>query len=170
MNNQSTPEKSIIIIGAGVAGLAAGCYARMNGYRATIFELHELPGGLCTAWERRGYIFDGCIHYLFGSGESQPFYDMWMELGAIQNRPMVDHTEYQRITDGRDTLTVHTDPDLLQRHMLSLSPEDASLIRSFVGGAGRQFAIIGGFGQKCGSIDLCQDSNFLYSFCAVSVL
>jgi phytoene dehydrogenase-like protein len=134
MNNRSTPEKSIIIIGAGVAGLAAGCYARMNGYRATIFELHELPGGLCTAWERRGYIFDGCIHYLFGSGEGQPFYDMWTELGAVQDRPMVDHTEYQRITDGRDTLTVYTDPDLLQRHMLDLAPEDASLIRSFING------------------------------------
>ena len=45
-------EKSILIIGGGIAGLAAGCYARMNGYRAKIFEMHSLPGGLCTAWER----------------------------------------------------------------------------------------------------------------------
>lgn len=66
-------DKHILIIGAGIAGLAAGCYARMNGYCATIFELHDLPGGLCTAWERKGYVFDGCIHYLFGSGEGQPF-------------------------------------------------------------------------------------------------
>ena len=43
------PEKSVISIGAGIAGLAAGCYARMNGYRATVFELHDLPGGLCAA-------------------------------------------------------------------------------------------------------------------------
>ena len=44
--------RSVIIIGAGIAGLAAGCYAQMNGYRSQIFELHDLPGGLCTAWER----------------------------------------------------------------------------------------------------------------------
>jgi phytoene dehydrogenase-like protein len=31
-------EKSIIIIGAGIGGLAAGCYAQMNGYRSQIFE------------------------------------------------------------------------------------------------------------------------------------
>ena len=37
-------DKSVIIIGAGIAGLAAGCYARMNGYRTRIFELHDLPG------------------------------------------------------------------------------------------------------------------------------
>jgi len=26
-------QKSIIIIGAGIAGLSAGCYGQMNGYR-----------------------------------------------------------------------------------------------------------------------------------------
>jgi phytoene dehydrogenase-like protein len=127
-------EKSIIIIGAGIAGLSAGCYARMNGYRVKIFELHDLPGGLCTAWERRGYIFDGCIHYLFGSGEGQPFHEMWQELGAVQDRPMINHDEYQRITDGQNTLTVYADPDRLQRHMLELAPEDAALTQSFCDG------------------------------------
>jgi thioredoxin reductase len=29
-----------IVIGAGIAGLAAGCYAQMNGYRSQIFEMH----------------------------------------------------------------------------------------------------------------------------------
>ena len=57
---------TIIIIGAGIAGLAAGCYAQMNGYKTQIFEMHDRPGGLCTAWQRQGFVFDGCIHYLFG--------------------------------------------------------------------------------------------------------
>ena len=127
-------EKSIIIVGAGIAGLSAGCYARMSGYKAKIFELHDLPGGLCTAWERRGYVFDGCIHYLFGSGEGQPFHEMWQELGAVRDRRMINHDEYQRITDGQNTLTVYADPDRLQRHMLELAPEDAALIRSFCDG------------------------------------
>ena len=38
-------EKTVIIIGGGIAGLAAGCYGQMNGYRTQIFELHDLPGG-----------------------------------------------------------------------------------------------------------------------------
>ena len=41
-------QKSIIIIGAGIAGLAAGCYGQMNGYRTQIFELHDTPG--CLRW------------------------------------------------------------------------------------------------------------------------
>ena len=127
-------EKSIIIIGAGIAGLSAGCYARMNGFKTTIFELHDLPGGLCTAWERKDYVFDGCIHYLFGSGDGQPFNAMWRELGAVQDRTMINHAEYQRITDGEKTLIVYVDPDRLKEHMCELSPTDAPLIRSFCKG------------------------------------
>lgn len=129
------PEKKTInIIGAGVAGLSAGCYAQMNGYRSQIFELHDLPGGLCTAWERKGYIFDGCIHYLFGSGDEQPFNRMWQELGAVQGRSFVNHKEYQRITDGEKILVVYVDPDRLQEHMTSLSPADENLIRALCDG------------------------------------
>lgn len=39
--------KKIVIIGAGIAGLSAGCYARMNGYDAEIYESHSLPGDYC---------------------------------------------------------------------------------------------------------------------------
>jgi phytoene dehydrogenase-like protein len=45
--------KSVIIIGAGMGGLSSGCYGQMNGYSTKIFEMHDKPGGLCTAWHRR---------------------------------------------------------------------------------------------------------------------
>jgi phytoene dehydrogenase-like protein len=131
--------KSVIIIGAGIAGLAAGCYAQMNGYRSQIFELHDLPGGLCTAWDRKGYTFDGCIHYLFGSAPAQPFNQVWQELGAIQDRPMINHEEFMRVVDssGR-TLIVYCDPDRLETHMKELSPADEDLIEDLAEGV-RQF-------------------------------
>lgn len=110
----------------------------MNGYRTKIFELHDLPGGLCTAWERKHYIFDGCIHYLFGSGEGQPFNQMWRELGAVQGRQMINHAEYQRITDGKQTLIVYADPDRLEAHMREISPADSGPIRALCNGV-RQF-------------------------------
>lgn len=130
--------KSIIIIGGGVAGLAAGCYAQMNGYRSHVFELHTLPGGLCTAWQRKDYMFDGCIHYLFGSGPGQPFNRLWQELGAVQGRTMINHDEYMRVQDstGR-VLIVYTDPDRLEQHMKQLSPQDSRLIEQLADGVRR---------------------------------
>jgi phytoene dehydrogenase-like protein len=121
-------EKSIIIIGAGLAGLSAGCYAQMNGYKTQIFEMHDIPGGLCTSWKRKGYIFDGCIHSMMGSrsGIYNRFYE---ELGVVQGRPMVDHEELLRVEgSGGKVWTVYTDLDRLEQHMKELSPADAGII------------------------------------------
>jgi phytoene dehydrogenase-like protein len=124
-------EKKIIIVGAGIAGLSAGLYARMNGYKTTIFEMHDIPGGLCTAWTRKGYTFDISMHMLVGS-KSGPFHQMWQELGAIQGRQFVYHNEYSRIESGSKTLSIGADQQWLEQQMISLSPADAKLTKEFI--------------------------------------
>jgi phytoene dehydrogenase-like protein len=125
----------IIIIGAGIAGLSAGCYAQMNGYRSQIFEMHHQPGGLCTAWQRQGFIFDGCIHYLFGSGQGQPFYHLWEELGVVPQQQFFHHDELLRVSEPNGkTLIVYSNPDQLEQHLTELSPLDRQLISDFCAG------------------------------------
>jgi phytoene dehydrogenase-like protein len=135
--------KSIIVIGAGIAGLSAGCYGQMNGYKTQIFELHDKPGGLCTSWKRKGYTFDGCIHWLVGSKAGSSFNRIWQELGAVQGRRMVDHEEFLRV-EGRDgrVFILYTNVDRLERHMKELAPADAGLIDEFCG-AVRRFTRFG---------------------------
>ena len=60
-------RRRVIIIGAGISGLSSGCYMQMNGYNTEIFELHNLPGGLCTSWKRKDFTIGGCIDWLVGS-------------------------------------------------------------------------------------------------------
>ena len=130
-------EKSIIIIGAGIAGLSAGCYGQMNGYRTQIFEMDRArPGGLCTTWKRKGYKIDGCIHWLTGSSPGNPFYRMWQEVGAVQGRTMINHDELTRIEgkDGR-VFIVYTDLNRLAQHMKELAPEDTDVIEEFINAA-----------------------------------
>jgi len=55
-------QKSILIIGAGVAGLCAGIYGQFNDYQTKIVEQHKIPGGLVTAFRCKGYLIDLCIH------------------------------------------------------------------------------------------------------------
>ncbi len=126
-------EKSIIIIGAGIAGLSAGCYGRMNGFRTRIFEMHKKPGGLCTSWKREGYTINGCIHWLVGSSPTSSFFRLWEELGALRGKSVINHEEYGRIegADGRH-FAVYTDIDRLERHMKEISPEDAAVIDEFI--------------------------------------
>ena len=89
--------KEIIIIGAGIAGLSAGCYGQMNGYKTRIFELHDKPGGLCTSWKRQGYTFDGCIEWTIGSKAGSEVNRIFAELGAVQGRRFIDHDVIHRI-------------------------------------------------------------------------
>jgi phytoene desaturase len=51
-------DGSVLIIGAGLAGLAAGCFAQMNGYRSRIVEHHTQPGGVAAAWRRGDYLIE----------------------------------------------------------------------------------------------------------------
>ena len=105
-----------LVIGAGIAGLTTGCYAQMNGYRSQIFEMDTLPGGVCTAWKRKGYTFDGCIHHLAGSKPSSKLYRVWQELGAMP-RPMLYPEELVSVKapDGQ-RVTLYYDPDRLEDH------------------------------------------------------
>ena len=123
-------NKSVLIVGAGMAGLSAGCYARFNGYRATILEMHNIPGGLCTAWTRKGYKFDVSMHMLTGS-KGGPFHRMWQELGVMENRRFHYHGEMCTVESGDKRLSYCTDAARLEEQMVSLSPADAKLSREF---------------------------------------
>lgn len=127
-------EKSLIIIGGGIAGLSAGCYGQMNGFRTQIFEMHKKkPGGLCTSWKRQGYTVNGCVHWLVGSGPASNFFGIWNELGALQDKTIVDFEEYGRLegVDGKQFI-VYTNIDRLERHMKEIAPEDGAVIDEFI--------------------------------------
>jgi phytoene dehydrogenase-like protein len=128
-------DKSILIIGAGFAGLSAGIYAQMNGYQTRIFEMHDQPGGLCTAWKRKGYTIDGCIHWLVGSSPKSGMYRYWQEVGVAQGREFINLDEYFRYegADGR-TFILYSNVDRLEKHMLEFSPQDAEATHDFTRG------------------------------------
>lgn len=125
----SLARESIIIVGAGIGGLSAGCYALMNGYKVTIFEMHDKPGGLCTSWKRKGYALDYSIHNLAGSSEASETHRIWEELGALRDTKIIDHAELVRIEspDGR-WFTIYSDLDRLIEEMRRISPSDSRTI------------------------------------------
>ncbi len=124
--------KKVIVIGAGIAGLTAGIYARRQGLDVEILELHNQPGGECTGWNRGDYHFDGCIHWMMGMRPGSGLYEIWQDTGAL-SADVVGHffDSFFSVTDGSRTMHLYTDIDRLEAHLLDLSPQDADLIRSF---------------------------------------
>jgi phytoene dehydrogenase-like protein len=130
------PEKSIAIIGAGIAGLSAGIYAQLSGFKSFIYEVHSLPGGVMTSWKRKGYTIDGCVQWLMGSNPRSNLYPLYQEIGLTQDRRFFhpDVFMYFEDVEGR-SLTFYSDINRLEQELLSLGPEDVAFIRDFCGAA-----------------------------------
>jgi phytoene desaturase len=130
-------ERHVLIIGGGLAGLAAGCYLQASGYRTTIVEHGLALGGVCTAWTRGGYTIDGCIHWLTG-GAFAPLYG---ELGItpkVELRPLQEFVSYRDEQAGIQ-LSITADLDATARAFGEIAREDRAEIARVVEGA-RQFA------------------------------
>ena len=129
-------DKKIIIIGAGIAGLATGYYARLYGYDVDIYEMHNKPGGMCTSWRRKDYIFDYCIHNLVGTAPQCGIHRVWEELGAFDGTDIIDRDEFACIetADGR-AVHWYTDLARLTAHLKDIAPDDAPIIGELVNAA-----------------------------------
>ncbi len=132
-------EKTLIVIGAGIAGLSAGCYGAINGFKTTIFEKHIQPGGLCTAWKRKCYTIDGCMHHVAGTASPSPLYKIWQELGAFDPGNVIYRDILVQVEDQKgNRLVVYTNIDRLEKHLKEIAPEDAAVIDQYCNAA-RQF-------------------------------
>lgn len=132
-------KKKVNIIGAGVSGLCAGSYLQMNGFEVHIFEKHNLPGGLCTSWEKGGYTIDGSVHWILGSDKGSGFYNMWNELLDLKSIEFHNHEEriaLEVLTNkdkyGSKIFHVYTDVERMRKYLMDLAPEDEKPINRFV--------------------------------------
>ncbi len=127
------------IIGAGVAGLSAGCYLQMNGFETEIFEGQSAAGGLCTSWQRNGFTFESGLQWILGSNRHNPFYHLWSELIDMPAIRFVNHDVRLEI-EVRDTVDRHgnkvfhlyTNIGRLEKYLLGIAPEDKGPIGRLV--------------------------------------
>lgn len=123
--------KKVLIVGAGVSGLSAGIYAARAGFDVTILEQHMTFGGLSTAWSRKGYFFEGGMHWLTGSSPVLPMNKVWKEeLGALQdNNPIENRDPLYVVYDGEQKVTLRRYLPDMEKELLAYAPEDAKMIK-----------------------------------------
>jgi phytoene dehydrogenase-like protein len=129
----SSPKPRVIIIGGGVAGLAAGVYAQRSGFSATILEKNSYAGGACAMWNRAGYTIEGSMHYLTGSAASNPIHRIWREVGALTDHSVIYQPDpFLTCQYSGQRYCLYRNISLLEEHLISLAPEDTAAIQSLV--------------------------------------
>jgi phytoene dehydrogenase-like protein len=71
-------SESVVVIGAGLAGLTAAATAARAGRRVTVIDAHR-PGGRARTDQKSGYLFNQGPHALYRGG---PAWQILAELGV----------------------------------------------------------------------------------------
>lgn len=126
-------DRHLIIIGGGLAGLSAGCYAQRSGFRVTIVEHNLALGGVCTAWQRGPYAVDGCIHWLTGGAFDQVYEELGI-LPAVGLRVLDTWATYRDASTGFEVAFTR-DLDALERRLADAAPDDGGELERLHEGA-----------------------------------
>lgn len=99
-----------IVIGAGISGLTTAVYLQRSGLQTLVLEKAAVPGGVSTSWKRKGYTFEGGIHWLIGAKESIPLHKIWLETGALQdNNPVYFKDPIYTLVDAKGRMPLYRD-------------------------------------------------------------
>lgn len=82
--------KKALVVGSGIAGIAASIRLALKGYHVEVFEANAYPGGKLTAIKGNGYRFDAGPS-LFTLPEQVD------ELFLLAGKNPADHFEYDRL-------------------------------------------------------------------------
>jgi Phytoene dehydrogenase and related proteins len=126
-------KKKVNIIGAGLAGLSAGIYLQQEGVETEIFEIAGWAGGMCTAWVRNGYRFDGCIHWMVGTKPGDDFYKLYCEVGALEEDTVIYNAESIKVEISGEMYEVPMKIDQFRQFLHSLSEQDSAKIEELCG-------------------------------------
>ena len=122
--------KKIIVIGAGISGLAAAIYAQRSGFDVTLFEQHSIAGGMCTSWRRKGYLFEGAVHWMTGSSPKTELYQLWEETGALDDKIKVYQNDvFHSVEHDGEVVSIYRNLDKTVKHLSEISPNDAKKLR-----------------------------------------
>ena len=103
-------QRTAIIIGAGISGLTAAVYLQRSGIQTLVLEKAAGPGGVSTSWKRKGYTFEGGIHWLIGAKKEIPLHQVWLETGALQeNNPVHFKDPIYTLVDRKGTMPLFRD-------------------------------------------------------------
>jgi phytoene dehydrogenase-like protein len=103
----------VLVIGAGLAGLAAGATATEAGLRTLVLEAHS-PGGRARVTERDGFVFNRGAHALYKGGAG---WEVLRGLGIEPQGSSPPLGRYQALAGGRFHL-LPTGPGSLRRTTL----------------------------------------------------
>jgi phytoene desaturase len=134
-------KKHVIVIGAGFAGLASACVLAKEGYRVTVLEKNDQPGGRARVWETAGFKFD-----MGPSWYWMP--DVFENFFALFGKKPSDFFDLKRLDPGYriyygkdDVMDVPANMAALERLFEETEPGSSANLRKFLAQAAYKYKV-----------------------------
>jgi phytoene desaturase len=121
-----------VVVGSGFGGLAAAVRLGARGYRVTVLERLDGPGGRACVHRQDGFTFDAGPTIV-----TAPF--LFEDLWRLCGREMSDDIDlrvvdpfYRLVFDDGDTITCHADIAAMEAEIARVSPSDVEGYRRFM--------------------------------------
>ncbi len=120
MNNLNM--KSVIVIGAGIGGIATAAHLARRGLHVTVIEKNARPGGRCDRFEREGHQFDaGPTLFVMPLVYESEFTALGAALHEMLDLQRVDPTYHLFFDDG-SRLALTSDMKQMQEQLEQFEP------------------------------------------------
>ncbi len=133
------PGARAAVVGSGFGGLAVAIRLQAAGFRTTLFEARDLPGGRAYVYRERGFTFDAGPTVITAP-------DCLEELAAAAGRKLSDYTElmpvhpfYRLVWPDGDTFDYAGDEDAMVAEIARRHAPDGEGYRRFVDYSRRVF-------------------------------
>lgn len=139
------PRPHAVIIGSGFGGLAAAIRLGARGYRTTVLERRDQPGGRAYVYRQDGFVFDGGPTVI-----TAPF--LFEELWELCGRKMSDRIDLREVTpfyrvrfDDGQIFDYQGDPAIMREQIEKFNADDLPGYERFLAMSQRIFEV--GFEQ-----------------------
>lgn len=120
----------VIVIGAGIAGLAAAALLSSRGYSTCLLEKEDTVGGSLYTLERSGHLLQGGPHHIGGMGDGELVHSLLSELGLYDPELFLQSPPLQaRI--GDDQISVPFVLEELHRELQAAFPGESPRLSDF---------------------------------------
>jgi phytoene desaturase len=134
-------QKKVIIIGAGIGGLATAIKLAQQGLAVTIFEKNSHPGGRCQRIIKQGFTFDtGPTMYLFPHIYADFFTSIGEDINKYITLIRADPTYRLNFTDNT-SLTLTSDLRSMRAQLEALEPGSYQAYINYLENAGHHYGI-----------------------------
>lgn len=117
-----TINKEVVIVGAGVGGIATAVFLARNGYNVNVYEQSDTPGGRCSRHIREGHRFDlGATIFLMPGIYRKIFDSLGIPFDRSVNAEKLSEIYRLYFTDGT-IFSFTTDREFMKKQLEALEP------------------------------------------------